>query len=252
MKKMKLLLGLFALPLLGLGGSAVLAAGPVTCSGGAIAPGVYNGLTVTGDCTITDEVTINGNVRVVDGAYLDAAYVGTKLTINGNVSVGPDAILGLGCSFGYHDCGFNPGIWRGNVTVNGNIVANQALTMYLDFLTIHGNVVSNAGGDVSLVDPNGLVFPIKDNVIDGNVTVHGWKGAWFGIIRNTVGGNVMVSNTVGTRLGDGGLLDSTEIVTNRIGGNLICQGNTPVAEIGDSGGSPNIVGGNKIGECAEL
>jgi hypothetical protein len=91
---------------------------------------------------------------------------------------------------------------------------------------------------------------IKDNVIDGNVIVHGWQGAWFGVIRNTVGGNVMASNTVGTRIGDGNLPDSTEIVTNHISGNLICQGNSPAAQIGDSDGSPNTVGGNKIGECA--
>ena len=213
---------------------------------------MYGGLTVTGDCTITGAVTINGNVTVADGAYLDAAYSGTRLTINGNVKVGKGAKLGLGCSFGDHDCGLVP-VWFGNVTVNGNIDANQALTMYLDFTTIHGNVVSNGGGDISLVDTptqEGIVFPIKDDAIDGNLIVHGWQGAWFGVIRDHVGGNVMVSNTVGTRLGDGGGLDSTEIVTNTIGGNLICQGNVPAAQIGDSAGTTNTVAGNKIGECA--
>jgi hypothetical protein len=55
---------------------------------------------------------------------------------------------------------------------------------------------------------------------------------------------------VGTRLGDQNMPDSTEIVTNTISGNLICQGNSPAAQIGDSGGSPNDVGGNKIGECS--
>ncbi|MGC1816633.1 MAG: hypothetical protein WA900_03135 [Casimicrobiaceae bacterium] len=255
MKTLKLLLGTCALPVLVLCGSAASAAGPTqgACSGGAIAPGVYNGLTVTGDCTIAGEVTINGNVKVADGAYLDAAYLATKLTINGNVSVGKGAKLGLGCAYGYHNCGIPAPQWIGAVTVNGNVVANQALTMYLDFVTIHGNVISNGGGDVTMVDgPGGpgLVFPIKDNIIDGNVTVHGWQGAWFGVIRNTVGGNVMVSNTVGTRLGDSDLLDSTEVATNTIGGNLICNSNSPAAQIGDSGGSPNIVGGNEIGECA--
>jgi hypothetical protein len=200
-------------------------------------------------------VTINGNVRIADGAYLDAAYLGTELTINGNVHVGRCAKLGLGCSFGYHDCGFS-GAWLGAVTVNGNVVASQALTMYLDFTTIHGNVVSSGGGDLSLVDhppvADGLVFPIKDNAIDGNVIVEGWQGAWFGVIRNTVGGNVMVSNTVGTRTGPDGSPDSTEIVTNTIAGNLVCFNNTPAAQIGDSGGTPNTVGGNKIGECASL
>ena len=223
-----------------------------TCSGGVLTPGVYDGLTVTGNCKITGDVTINGNVTVKPNAYLDAAYLGTRLTINGNVNVAPNAKLGLGCTFGYHDCGFAPN-WLGNITVNGNIVANQALTMFLDFVTIHGNVVANGGGDLSLVDPGGLVFPIKDNVIDGNVMVQGWEGAWFGIIRNTIGGNVSVINTAGTRVDpETGAPDSTEIVTNTIAGNLVCQRNSPPAQIGDSGGTTNNVGGNTIGECAGL
>jgi len=89
-------------------------------------------------------------------------------------------------------------------------------------------------------------------VIDGNVIVHGWQGAWFGIIRGTIGGNVSVIGTAGTRLGNDGGLDSTEIVTNVIAGNLVCLRNSPPAQIGDSGGTANSVGGNAIGECAGL
>ena len=255
MKKSKSLLCGSAVILFGLGMSSALAAQPghETCSGGEIAPGVYNGLTVTGTCTIKGEVTINGNVSVKPGAYLDAAYAGTQLTINGNVNVAKDAKLGLGCTFGYHDCGFSPPAWIGNVTVNGNIVASQALTMFIDFTTIHGNVISNGGGDITMVDPGGLVFPIKDNIIDGNVIVNGWEGAWFGIIRNTIGGNVSVIDTAGTRVDPAtGILDSTEIVTNIIGGNLVCLRNTPPAQIGDSEGEVNDVAGQKIGECAAL
>lgn len=250
----KLALGASGVLMLALGGSPVLAApNQDTCSGGVLAPGVYNGLTVTGDCVINGDVTINGNVTIKPDAYLDAAYLGTQLAVNGNIQVGRNATLGLGCSFGYHDCGFDPTAWLGAVTVNGNIVATQALTMYLDFTTIHGNVVANGGGDITRVDPNGLVFPIKDNVIDGNVVVNGWQGAWFGIIRNTIGGNVTAMRTAGTRVDPAtGDLDSTEIVTNTIAGNLVCLHNSPPAQIGDSGGTVNTVGGNKIGECAGL
>ena len=115
---------------------AILIVGPasagspkrLSCSGGAIAAGSYAGLTVTGTCTIASAVTINGSVKVANGAYLDAAYDGTRLTINGNVDVGKGAKLGLGCTFGYHDCGVSfPPPWFGRVTVNGNIVANRAL-----------------------------------------------------------------------------------------------------------------------------
>ena len=254
MTRLKVLLGVCALLAVGMGGSAAVAKAPSqgSCSGGAIAPGVYSGLTVTGACTIAGDVTINGNVTVGKGADLEAAFLGTTLTVNGNVKVKKGATLGLGCSFGFHDCGFDPSLWPGHVTVNGNIVATQALTLFLDFSTVHGNVMVNGGGDITKVDPGGLVLPIKDNVIDGNLMVQGWEGAWFGIIRNTVGGNVKATHTVGTRLDLGGtFLDSTEIVTNVIGGNLICTHNSPPAQIGDSGGTTNTVAGNKIGECAK-
>ena len=256
MTRLKVLLGVCALLAVGIGGSAAVAKSPSqgSCSGGAIAPGVYPGLTVTGECTIAGDVTINGDVTVARGADLEAAFLGTRLTVNGNVKAGQGATLGLGCSFFFHDCGFDPSLWIGNVTVNGNIVGTQALTLYLDFSTVHGNVIVNGGGDITMVDTaeaGGLVLPIKDNVIDGNLMVQGWEGAWFGIIRNTVGGNVKATHTVGTRMDETGtFLDSTEIVTNTIGGNLICQQNTPPAQIGDSGGTANTVAGNKIGECA--
>ena len=127
--------------------------------------------------------------------------------------------------------------------------------MYLDSTTVHGNVMVNGGGDITMVDHRPFRrsrASIKDNVIDGNAMVQGWEGAWFGIIRNHVGGNVKATHTVGTRLDADTLtfLDSTEIVTNVIGGNLICKHNSPPAQIADSGGTANTVGGNKIGECA--
>jgi hypothetical protein len=37
-----------------------------------------------------------------------------------------------------------------------------------------------------------------------------------------------------------------------VSGNLACYNNSPQAQIGDSGGGPNIVGGQKLGECATL
>jgi hypothetical protein len=242
----------------------------LTCSAGDVAPGTYEGLIVTGNCTIkSGPVTINGNVTVADGAYLNAGWLGTRLTINGNVMVGKGATLGLGCAFFYNDCGVMPGPppppWGGvgNVTVNGSIIAARALTIYLDSTIVHGNVVVNGGGDATMVDhppaEDGLVLPIKDNVIDGNLIVHGWAGAWFGILRNRVGGNVIASHVVGTRVGSEvpyvGVPDSTEIGTNTIGGNLLCFDNTPHAQIADAaleGAVPNTVSGNKVGECSGL
>ena len=56
--------------------------------------------------------------------------------------------------------------------VDGNIVANQPLSLYLGNITVHGNVVSNGGGTTDRF----YNFPIKDNVIDGNLVIHGWTG----------------------------------------------------------------------------
>ena len=65
----------------------------------------------------------------------------------------------------------------------------------------------------------------------------------MGALRNTVRGNVTYSNnsTVDP--------DSNEVQTNQISGNLVCQGNTPAVQPGDAGGSPNVVGGRKVGQC---
>src|SRR5262245_31425420 len=104
MTRLKVLLGVFALLAVGIGGSSALAKPPgkVTCTSGAIAPGVYGALTVTGACTITGDVTINGKVTVAKGADLEGSFLGTRLTINGNVQAKRGATLGLGCSFGFH------------------------------------------------------------------------------------------------------------------------------------------------------
>ncbi len=250
MKKLQLLLGLGTLLAVGVVGSAALAAspGPGTCSGGPIAPGTYNGFTVTGNCTfMPGTLTINGNLMVADGAILNdhtATSGGVVVHVTGNVLVGKGAVLGLG--------NYNPVPPHNSATVGGNVIANQPLTLYLGGMTVHGNVISNGGGDPQ------RNFPIKDDTIGGNLILQGWSGLWLGAIRDTVGGNVIVSNTAGTQTGEGpfeGVLDSTEIVSNTINGNLICMGNSPAAQIGDAaleGGGTNTVGGHKLGECAGL
>jgi hypothetical protein len=150
--------------------------------------------------------------------------------------------------------------------VDGNINANQPLDVELGFVTIHGNVVSNGGGPGTDAFMN---FPLKNNTIDGNLIIHGWQGGWLGLLRNNVGGNIDLSNVasvvhqtpvpcgdpggaVCTGFAAGGDPDSTEVTDNVVGGNLICHNNSPAAQVGDSGGGPNTVSGNKIDECAGL
>jgi hypothetical protein len=238
--KLRLLLGLCVLLVLGVVGSAALAAAPgaATCAGGPIAAGTYRGLTVTGNCTFAGgTVTIKGNLTVADGAILNDHAISTaSVHVTGNVLVGKGAVLGLG----------NYGVPTGT-TVDGNVIANQPLTLYLGGMTIHGNLVSNGGGDP------GRNFPLKDDTIEGNLIVQGWHGLWFGIIRDTVGGNVIASHNTAADTSEEPGSDSTEIMTNHVSGNLICQGNLPAAQVNpNDGGQPNVVGGHKIGECAGL
>jgi hypothetical protein len=121
--------------------------------------------------------------------------------------------------------------------------------MYLTADTIGGNIVSTGGGP-GLGAPPGtpyINYPVKENTIGGNLVMVGWQGAWIGALRNDVGGNMIVSDNVSAINPD-----STEVATNTVAGNLSCTGNSPAAQVGDSGGLPNVVGGNKTGQCAAL
>lgn len=140
------------------------------------------------------------------------------------------------------------------------MIAQQPLTLYIGGATIHGNVISHGGGVLSTSAADFRNFPFKDNTVDGNVDIQGWQGGWIGLIRNSVGGNVIFSRNVSmsTELGPGTDPDSSEVMGSvfgpqTIGRNLICQDNTPAAQVnpGD-GGLPNTVLGQAIGQCAGL
>ena len=260
--KLLLLLGSAIVLALGITGSSAFAAKPGAgnCSGGApgfgnaeaIPAGTYAGFTVTGYCFFAGPgtVTINGNLTIADGAQLNdhASGEAESVHITGNVTVGKGAVLGLG---DYVSASHESAI------VDGNVTAHQPETLYLGAMTVHGNLVSSGGGNPD----SERNFPIKDDTVDGNLIVQGWNGFWLGVIRVNVGGNVIFANNSGTQVGlpgteFEGILDSNEIVSNVIGGNLICHGNTPPAQIGDAildeGNGPNTVGGNALGECAEI
>ena len=255
---MKLRLLVFSCVVIGVGIWAATAAsdptvGPPICSGGPVTPitGTFGNLVITGNRYVPSGRTLTtwGTLTVAPGACLDAFTMGT-VHVGSSLVVSRNAILALGCTLAST---FPPTPCTGttNDTVGGNIYADHPLTMYLDGDTIGGNITSIGGGPGPTFNPY-INFPIKDNVIYGSVNVSGWQGAWFGFIRNITHGSVTVNRTVGVTIGDLGTLDSTEIATNVIGGDLICSGNSPAAQIGDSGGTLNVVGGRKIGECAAL
>jgi hypothetical protein len=218
--------------------------GPPICNGTETAiSGHYDNLTITGNRYVPARRTlaVTGNLRVAPGACLDAYTTGT-VTVGRDLLVGKAAILGLGCA-PFEDAELAPcGHTTTHDTVGRNLFANQPYTMYLSADTIHGNLVSIGGGPGITLKPY-VNFPIKDSVIGGNVVVTGWQGAWFGFLRNTVSRNAVFTGILTANP------DSNEIVTNSIARNLVCLQNRPTAQVGDSKGSPNKVGRNKIGEC---
>jgi hypothetical protein len=252
--KLRNLVVLLALTLLSVAATSAVAARPgsATCSGGTIAAGTYSSLKITGVCSFGGgTVTVSHNLVVAPGAVLNdhSASPLTTVHVGGNVLVGKGGIVGLGT--------YNPAAPHDTV-VDGNVIADQPLSLYISFTTIHGNLISHGGGGG--VAGEFRNYPTKDNTIDGNVVIQGWTGGWIGLIRNHVGGNMIFSKNTSVI---NGLVDppvpgqvdsdSSEIMTNVIGRNLICQGNTPKAQVNPAdGGQPNTVGGHKIGQCAGL
>ena len=267
MRRLTLLGTVVALVAMALPGSALAAKpGAGTCTGGTMADGTYDGgFTVTGTCTIAygAHVQINGDLTIVDGASLDdhgaeAPWAqAAEMHITGNVYVGKGAVLGLG--YNADEASLGPD------TVGGSIIANQPLALQLGNVTVDGNVISNGGGVLSTSIDDFRNFPVKDNVIHGNLIIQGWQGGWIGLIRNQVDGNVVFANNVSMsnpETGPGTDEDSSEVMGSSvfglsfpqtIGGNLICHGNVPAAHVnvGDFG-DYNVVSGKKIGECAGL
>lgn len=243
MRKLRLLLGLGILVGLAAVATTALASSSATttCTNGVIRTGTYQNVRVTGNCTFSDgTIIINGNLSVAPGAILNdhAGSTGT-VRVKGNAEVGKGGVLGLGTYA-------NPPASHEDAVVGGNVIANGAASLYLSGMTVRGNVMVNGGGDPT------RNLPIKDDTIGGNLIIHGWSGLWFGVIRDIVGGNVIVEHNTASNPSEDPGSDSSEIVTNTISGNLICHANVPAAQFGDTGGLPNTVGGQKIGECAGL
>jgi hypothetical protein len=268
MRRLILLGASVALVAMALPASALAASpGPGSCSGGTMAAGTYSSFAVTGTCTIAygADVHIKGNLVVAAGASLNdhgaEAWKNAQMHIAGDVYVGKGAVLGLGWNSPQGEGSLGPD------TVGGNIVANQPLALQLGQITVGGNVISIGGGVLSTSAADFRNFPVKDNVIHGNLIIAGWRGGWIGLIRNTVDRNVIFSRNVSrsSDAGPGTDKDSSEVqgsdlsaiggpsIPQTIHGNLICQGNVPAAHFnpGDFGAA-NFVGGKAIGQCAGL
>lgn len=270
MRRLPALAATAALLLVTLPGPALAAdPGVGRCVDGTMQDGTYSGFVVTGTCTIARgaNVQINGNLVIAAGAMLDdhgaEGWMHSQIHVTGNIHVRRNAVLGLGWNSPNGEGSLGPD------TVGGNIIATRPRAMQIGGVTIGGNLVSVGGGVASTAPADFRNFPIKDNVIHGNLLVEGWRGGWFGVIRNTIDGNAVILNVVSrsTPEGPGVDTDSTEImgthmdlgggtvidIPQTIGGNLVCLHNVPAAQYNPAdGGAPNVVGGNAIGECAAI
>lgn len=222
------------------------------CSGGELASGTYSNVRITGNCMVPDgaAVIVRGNLTVTRGAVFDASTHST-LTVRGNVTAKPGSMLALGCTQA-HPCSTDgtPGEVGADV-VKGNVTLDHVYNAAFNGITIHGNLTSHGGGAGPATDPF-IPFSIKDDTIHGNVVVQGLNTTWFGVIRSTIGGNVVLKNIQNADP------DGNEVVANTIGKNLVCHGNSPKPQLGDAvdgappGYGPNSVGGKAVGQCAAL
>ncbi|HET8559060.1 MAG TPA: hypothetical protein VFL69_00930 [Marmoricola sp.] len=220
-----------------------------TCSGGEIDSGTYANLTVTGACSVPAgaDITVLHNLDVAPGAMFDAQGAPSDVHIGGNVVAGPGSLFGLGCTPA-HGC--EGGDTFSDASVAGNVILDHVYDAAINGVEVGGNVVSTGGG-AGFVLPNFVPFSLKDDVIHGNVVVRGLTTTWFGLIRSTVDGNVVLRDI---RLDDP---DGNEVVHDTIGKNLICLGNDPAPQFGDAVEEPGLpadyrystVGGRVIGQC---
>ena len=229
-----------------------------TCAGGSIAPGTYSSLTITGFCTVdAGNVVVRHGVTVAANAGLIAAFGGgPMLTVGGNLYVRKNGVLVLGCEPEAFVCFNDPdqqvGTLSSRATVFGSLQAHEALAVLVHNTYVGHNLTLDKGGGGVNCNPQDALFgspayaTFEDTSIGGTATIQHWRSCWLGFFRNTVGHNVGFRDNV---VADP---DGNEVATNTIRGNLICRGNSPAAQVGDSGGAPNTVLDSALGECASL
>jgi hypothetical protein len=101
------------------------------------------------------------------------------------------------------------------------------------------STIPNSGGSPAYID-------FEDTTVGGNAIIQDVQSCWAGFIRDSVGHNVVYQNNA---FADP---DASELTTNTVHGNMICSGNSPQVQFGDSGGAPDVVGGKALGECKNV
>jgi hypothetical protein len=256
--------------------------GNFNCTGSLASPGVlagsYGDVSVTGTCVVNaGSAVVHGDLTIAPGGALAAIFGQNDLTSSGNsdLTVQGDLIvqsggsLMLGCYslevtvWGVHHlvtvpdfpCADdpNPNVPTLNThdVIDGDLIANNALGVVVHQTVIHGDLIETGGGAglgcaaVGIFDKYfGLpeYSDFANTSVGGDMKVTGLDTCWYGLIRNTVHGDMTSSDNLS-------LPDAGEVVNNTVYGDLSCQNNDPAVELGDSDGSPNLVGGDATGQC---
>ena len=223
------------------------------CSGGMLASGDYYEVVVHGTCHVPDgaSVTVETQLYVTPGSTLDAVTT-AKVHVKGNLQVGRDAVLGLGCN-SETNCATPT-----TDEVDGNINSAYSTAVILHSDTVKGDITTLNDGPGLNCAPSSQVSAItrlgktpaydafEDNRVGGYITSSGLRSCWMGMERNHVGTNILVSDD-STADPDG-----NEVAANHANGDLGCYGNSPAAQFGDGPHIPNTVNGTKLGECSSL
>jgi len=194
--------------------AAEAAGGTTTCTG-MLDPGTYHRVVVPENAVCLS----NGPIRVVGGVWVRA---------------GATFVLGSD---------ENP---QHSGTISGGVHATDPSGVQIHHATINGGLDIH-GGSGPFGPPFDVTWnAIEDNWIHGGARITGYDGFWMGFLGNHVSGTVTLANNT---LQDP---DGNEFVTNTIHGSMRCWGNDPAPQPGDSGGSSNIVTGQKTGQCTAV
>lgn len=234
--------------LLAAGTGTAVAAQRALCRGSSAHPGLLAGtyntnVVIEGTCRVNaGPATIRGNLTLAPGSTLLALYAlddrkpggpaHSKVTVFGNVNVGADASLQLGCEPIHEPCldfqvPEEPEFYVSHDRVYGSIKATDALAVNIHASTINGGVTqTSGGGGASCIPQAGSEEPVfsdyEDDSISGGVSIKSVFSCWMGLARDRINGNVSL---VGNTLADP---DAIEILANTIWGNLKCVGNSMV------------------------
>jgi hypothetical protein len=244
-----------------------------TCAGTLRSPGVLagtyqHGVVVSGYCVVDGgPAIVFGNLTVAPNSALNATFalndvsgMGTSsLSVFGDLDVSGGAVLAMGCEPNFSPCSDDPNAGTGGTLTGSNAVFGNLNEAAPQGVIVHASAIvgsvneSGGGGGVTCAPPAKGVFKLmgspaysdyEDNAIGGDLSIVGLQSCWLGALRNRVAGSILDAN--GTFADP----DASEVNTNFVQGNMVCLGNSPAVQFGDSEGSPNQVAGDARGECS--